>query len=161
MGRTDAAYAYDAYAYGAYGRNADASPAPMPARAPRSASRPRLDVVTGAGRQSDQAVSPVFTHCIKVAAVLIALFCAIGLARVAVCGLTASTLNSNAALAGELTTAQEESSNLEVMNSVYGSSTRIRDLAEGYGMTAAEGNVVLDFTEHAPARTASGAAQAE
>ena len=146
MGRTDAAYAYDAYAYGAYGRNADASPAPMPARAPRSASRPRLDVVTGAGRQSDQAVSPVFTHCIKVAAV---------------CGLTASTLTSNATLAGELTTAQEERSNLEVMHSVYGSSTRIRDLAEGYGMTAAEGNVVLDFTEHAPARTASGAAQAE
>ncbi len=37
------------------------------------------------------------------------------------------------------------------MRSVYGSSTRIRDLAEGYGMVAAEGGVTLDFTEYVDA----------
>ena len=34
------------------------------------------------------------------------------------------------------------------MRAVYGSSTRIRDLAEGYGMVAAESGVTLDFTEY-------------
>ena len=143
---SSAAYAYDMQA-------APYAPerAYVPERVPATPARPRLDVVTGAGREASQAVSPVFTHCIKVFCILAALFCAVGLARVTIASATAATLNNAAHLSNELTTAQEESANLEVMRSVYGASTRIRDLAEGYGMIAAEGNVTLDFTEYAPA----------
>ncbi len=106
---------------------------------------------TRAGRQASQDVSPQFTHCVKVFAVLVTVFVVLGLFRVTVAGFTAASLNSAATLSNNLTTAQEESSDLEVMRSVYGSSTRIRDLAEGYGMVAAEGGVTLDFTEHVDA----------
>ena len=149
---SNAAYAYDL--------QPDASafePAYAPAPAP---ARPRLDVVTGAGREASQAVSPVFTHCIKVFCVLVALFCVIGFIRVTIAGVTAASMNAAASLSNELAAAQEESANLEVMRSVYGASTRIRDLAEGYGMVAAEGNVTLDFTEYAPAAGAPAAANA-
>ena len=119
-----------------------------------------MDVVTGAGREASQAVSPVFTHCIKVFCVLAALFCLLGLVRVTIASATAASMNTAANLSNELTAAQEESANLEVMRSVYGASTRIRDLAEGYGMVAAEGNVTLDFTEYVPATTTNAAANA-
>lgn len=100
------------------------------ASAPTPSARPRLDVVTGAGREASQEVSPQFTHCVKVFAVLAVLFVAIGVFRVALAGLTTATLNNAATLSNELTEAQEQSSELEVMRAVYGSSTRIRDLAE-------------------------------
>ena len=45
-----------------------------PRSPPTPAERPRLDVVGGAGRESNQAVSPVFTRVIKVALVLVAMF---------------------------------------------------------------------------------------
>ena len=152
---SNAAYAYDLQPDAAM-----FEPAYAPAPAPVAPARPRLDVVTGAGREASQAVSPVFTHCIKVFCVLAALFCAIGLIRVTIAGVTAASMNTAASLSNELTAAQEESANLEVMRSVYGASTRIRDLAEGYGMVTAEGNVTLDFTEYAPATGTSAAANA-
>lgn len=134
---SNAAYAYDV--------RSEAYSAPV------APSRPSLDVVRGAGRQASQDVSPQFTHCVKVFAVLMTVFVVLGLFRVTVAGFTAASLNSAATLSNNLTTAQEESSDLEVMRSVYGSSTRIRDLAEGYGMVAAEGGVTLDFTEYVDA----------
>ena len=147
-----------AYAYDLQPDTGLFEPAYAPASAPAAPARPRLDVVTGAGREASQAVSPVFTHCIKVFCALAALFCAIGLVRVTIAGVTASSMNAAASLSNELTAAQEESSSLEVMRSVYGASTRIRDLAEGYGMVVAEGNVTLDFTEYAPAAGTSAVA---
>ena len=150
---SNAAYAYDLQPDAAM-----FEPAYAPAPAPVAPARPRFDVVTGAGREASQAVSPVFTHCIKVFCALAALFCLLGLVRVTIAGATAASMNAAASLSNELTAAQEESANLEVMRSVYGASTRIRDLAEGYGMVAAEGNVTLDFTEYAPAATAPAAA---
>ena len=134
---SNAAYAYDMRPQ----THAGYAPAPTPAEN----ARPRLDVVAGAGREASQDVSPQFTHCVKVFAVL---FVALGLFRVTLAGLTTSTLNSAATLSNELTEEQEQSSDLEVMRAVYGSSTRIRDLAEGYGMVAAERGVTLDFTEY-------------
>ena len=84
-------------------------------------------------------VSPQFTHCVKVFAVLAVLFVAIGVFRVALAGpYHRQPLNNAATLSNELTEAQEQSSELEVMRAVYGSSTRIRDLAEGYGMVTAD-----------------------
>lgn len=129
-------------------RAAERQSAPVP-------ERPHLDVVTGAGREADQSVSPMFAHCVKVVCVLAVIVVALGFARVAVAGLTASTLNSAAQLSNQLEASREESSELEVMHSVYGSSTRIRDLAEGYGMVPAEESVTLDFTEYAPADSAA------
>ena len=98
-----------------------------------------------------EAYSAPVAPCVKVFAVLMTVFVVLGLFRVTVAGFTAASLNSAATLSNNLTTAQEESSDLEVMRSVYGSSTRIRDLAEGYGMVAAEGGVTLDFTEYVDA----------
>ena len=143
---SNAAYAYDM------------QPEPYGAPAPAPASRPRLDVVPGAGREADQAASPVFTHCIKVFCALVAIFVAVGAARVAIAGLTASTLDGAAALSSKLEQAHESSASLEVANSVYGSSTRIRDLAAGWGMVSPEGDVVLDFSQQAPAADGAGAA---
>ena len=104
-------------------------------------------MVGGAGREANQAVSPVFTRVIKVALVLVAMFFALGVARVTIASVTAATLNGNAQLNSTLETAQEESSNLEVMRSVYGATTRIRDLAAGtLGMVEAEGGVTVDVS---------------
>ena len=127
------------------------------ASAPTPSARPRLDVVTGAGREASQEVSPQFTHCVKVFAVLAVLFVAIGVFRVALAGLTTATLNNAATLSNELTEAQEQSSELEVMRAVYGSSTRIRDLAEGYGMVTAHSGITLDFTEYVDSSADTGA----
>lgn len=148
---SNAAYAYDMQP------DLLASPAAYPAPQPQA--RPKLDVVTGAGREASQDVSPQFTHCVKVFATLVAIVFAIGLFRVTVAGFTAATLNNAATLSNQLTEAQEQSSDLEVMRAVYGSSTRIRDLAEGYGMVAADGGVTLDFTEYVDS-AADGAAVA-
>lgn len=146
---TNAAYAYDMQpdSYASYG----AAPAPV------RHERPSFDVVHGAGRETSQDVSPQFTHCIKVFAALIAITFVLGLFRVTLASATAATLNNAATLSNELTSAQEQSSDLEVMRSVYGAPSRIRDLAEGYGMVAAEGGVTLDFTEYVSADTPQSA----
>ncbi len=86
--------------------------------APAQSSRPRLDVVSGAGRETSQDVSPQFTHCVKLFAVLAVMFVALGLFRVTLAGLTTATLNNAATLSNALTEAQEQSSELEVMRAV-------------------------------------------
>ena len=144
MARYDSnlAYVYDGAAAPERGR----STAPQPARVP--AGRPHLDVYTGEGREANQLVSPVFTHVVKVFCVLVALFFAIGVARVTIASVTAAYLNANAEVSSSLEAARDESSNLEVMNSVYGSDTRIRDLATGtLGMVEPEGSITLDLSE--------------
>ena len=139
---SSAALAYDMNAMPAYRETPQAPVAPREQRAPR------FDVYTGAGRQANQAVSPVFMSVLKTFCIIAAIFMTIGVARVALAGVTAQVLNSNAELTSTLEKATDESSDLEVMHSVYGADTRIRDLAEGYGMVAAESGVTLDFTEY-------------
>lgn len=160
---SNAAYAYDMQPEPGFSvQNGSLAPAPEPS------ARPELNVVTGQAREADQETSPAFRHCIKVFAVLAAIFVAVGMARVALAGATSSIMNANAELTSELEEAQDESADLEVMYSVYGSSTRIRELAESYGMVAAEGGVTLDFTEYVEAEdtaedvsTAASAASAD
>ena len=135
-------------------------------QAPEAYGRPEFGVVTGAGRAADQETSPAFRHCIKLFCLLAAVFVAVGMVRVSIASVTAGVLNANATLVNTLEDAQDESADLEVMYSVYGSSTRIRDLAESYGMVASEGSVTLDFTEYVQAEsdtdsTADSAADAE
>lgn len=150
---SNAAYAYDMQA----APIAEPQRRVEPNRAPDA--RPRFDVYTGAGREANQLVSPVFTHVVKVFCVLAVVFCAIGAARVALAGVTTSMLNNNAQLTSSLEAAQDESSSLEVMNSVYGADSRIRDLATGtLGMVEPEDTVTIDLGDSAGA---AGAADAD
>lgn len=139
---SNAAFAYDM----------QAAPAPMSPlgtpRAPRAGERPRFDVYTGAAREANQAVSPAFTHVVKIFCILVALFCVIGVARVTIASATAATLNASAAATNELEAAQDTSSSLEVMRSVYGADTRVRDLATStLGMVEPEETVTVDVSD--------------
>ena len=142
---SSAALAYDMNAMPAY---REAPQAPV---APREQRTPRFDVYTGAGRQANQAVSPVFMSVLKTFCIIAAIFMTIGVARVALAGVTAQVLNSNAELTSTLEKATDESSDLEVMHSVYGADTRIRDLAGAYGMVEPSESVTLDFSQDAAA----------
>ena len=146
---SNAAYAYDMNSAPAYREEAPR------VQAPQTGERPQFSVYTGAGNAANQVVSPVFTHVIKVFAVLAAVFCVLGLGRVTLASMTAATLNANAATASSLEKAQAETRDLEVMRSVYGSDTRIRDLATGYGMTDSEGSVTLDFSSGSTGSTSA------
>ena len=145
---SNAALAYDMNAMPAY---REAPQAPV---APREQRTPRFDVYTGAGRQANQAVSPVFMSVLKTFCIIAAIFMTIGVARVALAGATAQVLNSNA---NTLEKATDESSDLEVMHSVYGADTRIRDLAGAYGMVEPSESVTLDFSQDAAAGASSTA----
>ena len=138
---SSAALAYDMNAMPAYRET------PQAPVAPREQRPPRFDVYTGAGRQANQAVSPVFMSVLKTFCIIAAIFMTIGVARVALAGVTAQVLNSNATLEK----ATDESSDLEVMHSVYGADTRIRDLAGAYGMVEPSESVTLDFSQDAAA----------
>ena len=109
---SSAALAYDMNAMPAYRET------PQAPVAPREQRRPRFDVYTGAGRQANQAVSPVFMSVLKTFCIIAAIFMTIGVARVALAGVTAQVLNSNAELTNTLEKATDESSDLEVMHSV-------------------------------------------
>lgn len=95
---------------------------------------------------------------LKTVCIIAAVFMTIGVARVALAGVTAQVLNGNAELASTLEKATDESSNLEVMHSVYGADTRIRDLAGAYGMVEPSESVTLDFSQDAAAGASSTAA---
>lgn len=146
---SNAAYAYDMQ---------PSSNAYAPEREARG--RQGFTVVNGRAREADQETSPAFRHCIKLFCILAALFVAVGMVRVAVAGATSGIMNSNADLVNELEDARDSSSDLEVKYSVYGSSTRIRSLAESYGMVEAEETVTLDFTEYVDADGAAEASSA-
>lgn len=153
---SNAAYAYDFEAAPSF----EAQPRVAPRTTPTE--RPRFDVYTGEGREANQVVSPIFTHVVKVFCVLAALFCLIGVGRVAVASITAGSLNANAKLTTSLEEAQAESSSLEVMNSVYGADTRIRDLATGtLGMVEPEDKTILDLSKSAPASDDATASDAD
>ena len=100
---SNAAYAYDMY---------EAQPVSYPNRtaapAPVAPERPRLDVVSGEGLEANQAVSPYFTHVMKLAFVFVALFCVVGFARIALAGATTALLNNNAQAATSLEQAHQE-----------------------------------------------------
>ena len=139
---SSAALAYDMNAMPAYRET------PQAPVAPREQRTPRFDVYTGAGRQANQAVSPVFMSVLKTFCIIAAIFMTIGVARVALAGVTAQVLNSNAELTNTLEKATDESSDLD---SVYGADTRIRDLAGAYGMVEPSESVTLDFSQDAAA----------
>lgn len=152
---SNAAVAYDMNAAPAYRE------APRKGAAPAVRQTPRFDVYTGAGREANQQVSPVFVKVLAICVALVAAFFVIGVARVTLAGMTASVLNDNAELTNTLEKETDESSDLEVMNSVYGADTRIRDLAGTYGMTEPSESVTLDFSQDAAANGSTAASSAQ
>lgn len=154
---SNAALAYDMTAAPAYRDTPQAPSAPSERQAPR------FDVYTGAGRQANQGVSPVFMGVIKIFCIVALTFVVIGVARVTLAGATASLLDGNASLTETLEKDTSESSDLEVMHSVYGADTRIRDLAGTYGMTEPTDGVTLDFSQDAASAssTASSSSTAQ
>ena len=88
---SSAALAYDMNAMPAYRETPQAPVAPREQRAPR------FDVYTGAGRQANQAVSPVFMSVLKTFCIIAAIFMTIGVARVALAGVTAQVLQQRRA----------------------------------------------------------------
>jgi len=130
-------------------------------RAPEQAPRPRLDVLTGAGREAAQTVSPAFMSVIKTFCALALIFCVVGAARVTIASMTSASLNANAALSNEIEQAATASTDLEVRRSVFGSTTRIRDFALMRGMVDSSADSVTidvstpgDAAAAAPAQTA-------
>lgn len=120
--------------------------------APRYQERPELHVVSGEGLQANQAVSPAFFHVLKVFCMLAMLFVTVGVARIAIAGATASALNANAELTQTLEAGRDESTNLEVMRSVFSSPTRIRDIATAtFGMVDSDKSVTVDLAGSAEA----------
>ena len=73
---SSAALAYDMNAMPAYRET------PQAPVAPREQRTPRFDVYTGAGRQANQAVSPVFMSVLKTFCIIAAIFMTIGVASV-------------------------------------------------------------------------------
>ncbi len=144
----NAAYDYDAYEYDMYAAQPQIDPGYERARTAAPAERPRFDVVTGAGREANQALSPKFAHVAKIAFLAVALIFVVGFARISLAGVTAGVLNANADLESTLESDRQQSSDLQVMRSTYGSDTRIRELATStLGMVAPEGEgTTLDFT---------------
>lgn len=143
-----AAYDYDAYEYDMYAAQPQIDPGYEGQRTVAPAERPRFDVVTGAGREANQALSPRFAHVAKIAFLAVALVFVVGFARISLAGVTAGVLNANATLETTLENDREQSSDLQVMRSAYGSDTRIRELATGaLGMVSPEGEgTTLDFS---------------
>lgn len=130
----------------------DMQPAPSSAEQlePRYQERPELHVVSGEGLQANQAVSPAFFHVLKAFCVLAMLFVTVGAARIAIASATASALNANAELTQKLEEGRDESTNLEVMRSVFSSPTRIRDIASAtFGMVDSEKSVTVDLADSA------------
>ncbi|QWT18038.1 hypothetical protein KPC83_02570 [Collinsella sp. zg1085] len=127
--------------------------------APELVERPRFDVLPGEGREADRAVSPAFVQVVKVFCILAITFCAVGATRVALASATAASLNANAAIANSLEESEKTSSDLEVMRSVYGSSTRIREFAKSMlGMV--DGNAAhVTVDVRTPAVTSDGSSQ--
>lgn len=151
--QSNAAVAYDMQPSAAFAGAAQ--------QAPREDARPSLSVVAGEGRQADQQVSPVFLTVIKVFCALAVLFCLVGVARVALASATATVLNGNAELSSSLDTGRSESSDLEVMHSVYSSPTRVRDLAtDMFGMVDSDGTVTVDLSSGTATATGAAAAAA-
>lgn len=150
---SNAAFAYDMHA--AY---APGAPVSRPS-APQTGERPRFDVFTGAGREANQAVSPMFLHVAKLFCVIVALIFIVGVARVTIASATSAALNASATTTASLESARDTSKNLEVMRSVYGADTRIRDLAEStLGMVEPSGSVTLDLSASAGAAAAAAPA---
>lgn len=115
---------------------------------PAAPARPRLDVLEGAGTQSDRAVSTQAVVLLKVSLCLIVAFCSVAMGRVMITVATASVLSANAGMAQQLSDSQDEAAELELTHAALGSDARVLDIAkDSFGMVHAnEGGLTLDLS---------------
>lgn len=114
-----------------------------------TAARPRLRVVEGTRQgtrtQSEPCLSPLAVHMLKAAAVVAVCLVAICIARVAIISSTYSVLMQNRDLNTQLDEARSLGSELEVQQSVYGNSARVKSIAtDVYGMVPAGDVATVD-----------------
>lgn len=98
--------------------------------------QPRISVVRGQGA-SGHALNPAVSAAAKIAVVAFVLFAVIGFARVAISAATVTTSIESQQLAGQISDARTEGSDLEVTQSMLSNPTRIKAEAAALGMGAA------------------------
>lgn len=112
--------------------------------------RPRFTVLPGtrerAGERSEHELAPLAVTALKCAAAFAAVLVVAALARILVIAVAYGYASSNNDMINRLETLSSQESELEVQQSVYGSSDRIVSLATGvYGMVPAESVTVVDL----------------
>lgn len=116
--------------------------------------RPHLSVVTGTrGRQHAEArLSPLATTALKAAVAVVACVVVISMVRIGVIAATYSVLSENNALLTSLDEARSLGSELEVQQSILGSSERVKSIAtEVYGMVSATTVSTIDVSSQVAA----------
>lgn len=91
-------------------------------------------------------LSPLVVTALKCAAVFVAALAAVSIVRVLLVATAFGFASQNATMNAQLETARSQGAELEVQQSVYGSSERIKSIAtDVYGMVPAADVAVLDL----------------
>lgn len=108
--------------------------------------RPAFEIVEGAGLDARvrQGVSNVFLSRVRMAVLAIVVFAVLAITRVTLYAATASALQANAELRGQIKTAQSLENDLKVTASTLSNSSRIDRIAtQNYGMVRASQTEVI------------------
>lgn len=130
------------------------------------AERPHFDVVEGGGADARvrKGVTSEFVVYARIAAVIVAVFVAVGSLRVALTSATVTLLQSNLTVKADIARAEDLNSSLRIERSVLSNTTRITRIAtENYGMVPALSNDHLSVytpEQLAEMQAAEAAAQA-
>lgn len=113
---------------------------------PRRAKREQVQTGSHAHAQTQTALSPLAITAIKCVAAFSAALVVVSLARVFIMATAFGFAAQNTAISTQLETARSQGAELEVQQSVYGSSDRIKSIAtDVYGMVPAADVAVLDL----------------
>lgn len=117
------------------------------AEQPRRVRHTNPEVYAGAHARTQTALSPLAVTAIKCAGVFVAVLVVASLMRVFIMAMAFGFASQNASINVQLETARSQGAELEVQQSVYGSSERIKSIAtDVYGMVPAADVAVLDLS---------------
>ena len=112
----------------------------------RRASQEQVQTGAHSQAQAQTALSPLAITAIKCVAAFVAVLVVASLARVFIMATAFGFAAQNTSIASQLETARSQGAELEVQQSVYGSSDRIKSIAtDVYGMVPAADVAVLDL----------------
>lgn len=124
-----------------------------PLELPEEEPRPQFTVLPGSGaerrarEQQERELAPLVVTALKCAAAFAAVLVVVALARILVIALAYGYASSNNDMVSRLDDLRSQESELEVQQSVYGSSERVLSLATSvYGMVPAESVTVVDVS---------------
>ncbi len=115
-------------------------------RAGAHQTRPAFEIVEGAGLDARvrQGVSDLFLSRVRMAVLAISVFAVLAITRVTLYAATASALQANAELRGQIKTAQSLENDLKVTTSTLSNSSRIDRIAtQNYGMVRASQTEII------------------